>query len=257
MNRPGPFSKAGAPGHHEQADPAHASYVFLLDETGAIHPLPHALYVALARERAGSDIFANRRLRLADWYVRLSDGVPEQVINEWYGWVSFDSQGRFDPAPDLPQRPPSPPSLAATDESALPTSEERQRMAALLFGRARDQASMSCPLARAEDKRSHEAHPLSSAPYRSRSARIGHSGRWSPWQLDASCCSVCFMAVISAMRRSRSATCSSAIRLTEVLLRRRFCQSLSNSAISAMPKPRSRARRMKRSMCTSFWPYWR
>lgn len=134
MSGPDMASQAGDAQRHGQDHPAHASFVFLLDETGAVHPLPHVLYVALARKDGGGNAdFAGKRFRLADWYVRLRGGLPERVVNEWYGWVSFDSQGRFDPAPDLPQRSPGQPSAPAMDESALPTPEERQRMTAVLF----------------------------------------------------------------------------------------------------------------------------
>ena len=34
------------------ADGSHASYIFLLDESSGVHPVPHALYVALARGEA-------------------------------------------------------------------------------------------------------------------------------------------------------------------------------------------------------------
>ena len=42
---------------------------------------------------------------------------------------------------------------------------------------------------------------------------------------------------------------------TSPLVRPSSCQSASSSAICAMPKPRSRERRMKRSRCTSRSPY--
>ena len=126
-------SGAGDLGSHAPQPAEHASYVFLIDDGGGVHPLPHGLYVALARDGAGSMALAGRRLRLADWYVRLSNGRPAHVVNEWYGWVSFDGQGRFDPTPDLPQRAPLEPGAAAMDASALPTVEERQQMEALLF----------------------------------------------------------------------------------------------------------------------------
>lgn len=128
-------SQAGDMHPHDQEHPAHASYVFLLDETGAVHPLPHALYVALAREDGAASMdLAGKRFRLADWYVRLREGSPERVVNEWYGWVSFDTQGRFDPAPtqSLHSSPHQPGSMT-TDASALPTLEERRRMQELLF----------------------------------------------------------------------------------------------------------------------------
>ena len=122
--------ESGSPAHEHAK---HASYVFLIDDTGAVHPVPHGLYVALARDGAGSAAFAGTRLRLADWYVRLSDGSPARVVNEWYGWVSFDAQVRFDPTPDLPQRPPLQFGARTMDMSALPTLDERKTMEAMLF----------------------------------------------------------------------------------------------------------------------------
>lgn len=133
MNSPGLSSSTDEFESHPHDSAAHASYVFLLDAAGGVHPLPHRLYVALAREGGASTAFAGKRLRLADWYVRMSEGTPERVVNEWYGWVSFDDLGRFDPAPDLSQRPPAQTGAQAMDPSALPTVEERRQMEALLF----------------------------------------------------------------------------------------------------------------------------
>lgn len=98
----------------------HASYVFLLDDEGEVHPIPHALYVALARQRASAPILAGRVLRLADWYVRMRDGEPGSIANETYGLARFDAQGAFELAP-------------APADSAWPTPEERARMEAMLF----------------------------------------------------------------------------------------------------------------------------
>ncbi|WP_041836035.1 hypothetical protein [Diaphorobacter sp. ED-3] len=103
------------------SDGEHASYVFLLDEAGEVHALPHVLYVALARGQALAPIFADQTLRLADWYVRLrADGVPGAVVNETYGFVRFDREGRFKLE-------------AAPGDAAWPTPEERRRMQELLF----------------------------------------------------------------------------------------------------------------------------
>ena len=109
----------------------YASYVFLLDEAGAVRPLPHGLYVALARGEATSPPLAGRRLRVADWHMRLRAGAPADVVREWYGWARFDADGRFDPTwhgPGTAGRPQS----HNIDPSALPSAEERSRMMALL-----------------------------------------------------------------------------------------------------------------------------
>lgn len=98
----------------------HASHVFLLDEMGGVHALPHALYVALVRHEAAAPMLAGQTLRIADWYVRLKNGEPESVVNETYGVVRVDAQGRVDWA-------------AASAQSGWPSPTERQRMYALLF----------------------------------------------------------------------------------------------------------------------------
>lgn len=72
----------------------YASYVFLLEEGGEVHAVPHALYVALAHGQASAPAMANQTLRLTDWYVRLKDGEPDTVVNETYGLLRFDSRGR-------------------------------------------------------------------------------------------------------------------------------------------------------------------
>ena len=118
-------------GEVERDSAAYASYVFLLDEGSGVHPVPHALYVALARGDATSEAMAGQTLRLADWYVRLKEGAPNAVVNETYSLVSFDTRGRVDPAqaPTAAQTP-----AAALDNAAWPTAAERDRMRELLFG---------------------------------------------------------------------------------------------------------------------------
>lgn len=101
----------------------HASYVFLLDEQGAIHPLPHRIYVSLVRGRATAPNFAGQTLRLAEWYVRLQQDAPDTVVNETYTLLAFDAEGRID-WPATPDQ----------ERGALPSAEERTRMLALLFG---------------------------------------------------------------------------------------------------------------------------
>ncbi len=107
------------------AGAGHASYVFLLDEGGDVHPVPHALYVALARGQASEPSLAARTLRLADWYVRLEGGEPDTVVNETYSRLRLDAQGWVDLA--------ATPATAAPDADS-PTLAERERIYALLFG---------------------------------------------------------------------------------------------------------------------------
>jgi len=71
-------------------------YVFVLDEADGVHPLPHALYLSLARGEATAPGWAGATVRLADWYVRLKDDEPDSVANETYSLMSFDAEGRVD-----------------------------------------------------------------------------------------------------------------------------------------------------------------
>ncbi|WP_028996618.1 hypothetical protein [Azohydromonas australica] len=102
---------------------AHRSLVFLLDE-GSVIPLAHDAYVQLAQGQKSLPQLANRRVRLADWYVELLEGQQLRRVSEWYGWVCFDAEGRLDPAPDRP-------AVTGTDNvdpTALPTPDEIERM---------------------------------------------------------------------------------------------------------------------------------
>ncbi|MFN3566685.1 MAG: hypothetical protein ACK4V1_11960 [Burkholderiaceae bacterium] len=103
----------------------HASYVFLLDETGGVHAAPHALYVALIRHEASAPMLAGQTLRVADWYVRLKGGEPDAVVNETYGVVRVDAHGRVK-------------WTAAPADAGWPTAAERRQMLALLFRSPRE-----------------------------------------------------------------------------------------------------------------------
>lgn len=110
-----------------------ASYVFVLDEADGVHPLPHALYLSLARGKATAPEWAGATVRLADWYVRLKDGEPDAVANETYSLMSFDAEGRVDWS-----RTPSPhPHRAGVErvgeDAAWPTTAQREQMTSLLF----------------------------------------------------------------------------------------------------------------------------
>ena len=127
------YSAADASGRschaHEDgcaAGAGHASYVFLLDQSGDVHPVPHALYVPLARGEASAPSLAGQTLRLADWYVRLKNGEPDTVVNETYSRLRFDAQGwvHRDAMPATP----------VLQDTHWPTLSERERMRALLFG---------------------------------------------------------------------------------------------------------------------------
>lgn len=121
--------------------PASARHAaFLLDDAGEVHPLPHQVYVALVRGEAAVPQFAGKTLRLAEWYLRLRGDEPVAVVNETYARLSIDRDGRADwhatPAP-----PPG--TAAASDNLALPSAAERQRMQAALF--AEPSAAPACP----------------------------------------------------------------------------------------------------------------
>ncbi len=133
---------------------AHASYVFLLDEDGGVHPLPHALYVAVAGGQASAEVLAGQTLRVADWYVRMKDGEPDTVINETYSVVRFDAQGRVDrshmpAAPVSPGALPHPDAVTAAEDANWPTVAERTRMREVLFAGApaSDKGAMAGDLA--------------------------------------------------------------------------------------------------------------
>lgn len=115
------YSTVDASAHalrHEDGE--HASYIFLLDVDGVVHPLPHALYIALARQEALAPSLEGQTLRLADWYVRLKDGEPETVVNETYGVYQIDAQGRVNV-------------VKTPADAGWPTVAERERMRNLLF----------------------------------------------------------------------------------------------------------------------------
>jgi hypothetical protein len=101
---------------------AHATFVFLLDETGKVHPLPHGLYLALVRRVATAPEFSGKIVRIAEWYVRLKGNEPEAVVNEHYGYLAFDAEGRLDWERSRPEA-----------REALPTREERALIEAALF----------------------------------------------------------------------------------------------------------------------------
>lgn len=112
----------------------HVSYVFLLDEDSGVHPVPHALYVALARGQATAPALAGRTLRLADWYVREAPGEAGTVVNETYSLVRFDAQGRIDWPGTPAAHPHRPGSATVPEDASWPTTAEHAQMRALLSG---------------------------------------------------------------------------------------------------------------------------
>lgn len=115
------YSTVDASGHALRDEQGgHASYIFLLGDDGTVHPLPHALYVALARKGALAPSLAGQTLRLADWYVRLKEGEPQHLVNETYGLYRVDAQGQVE-------------MLQAPADVGWPTPAERERMLAMIF----------------------------------------------------------------------------------------------------------------------------
>lgn len=111
----------------------YASYVFLLDADQGVHPVPHALYVALARGQAVAETLAGQTLRLADWYVRMKNGAPDTVVNETYTEIRFNQEGRVDwtstPSTTLGSAAPG----FVPQDANWPSIAERESMQALLF----------------------------------------------------------------------------------------------------------------------------
>ena len=127
-------SRSDNVGDGDGEDAAHASCVFLLDESSGVHVLPHALYVALASGEAAAKALAGQSLRLADWYVRLKGGAPDTVVNETYSVVRFDAEGRVAPAHAATATQTA---AAVLENAAWPSTAERNRMRELLFGDAK------------------------------------------------------------------------------------------------------------------------
>jgi hypothetical protein len=101
--------------------PHHKSYQFYL-VNGEVMPIVHDCYGLLVKGEAVASEFARQTLRLADWYVRMDDEVPKQVVNETYSWQVFDEFGRLDLH-----------AARAIEASPLPTKEERKQMQNQLF----------------------------------------------------------------------------------------------------------------------------
>ena len=99
----------------------HESRLFLLDASG-VQSLAHDRYVALARGEAAAAEFAGHRFVLVDWYLRLSCGQPESVVNETCSWLAFDAQGLLDPH-----------AAHAIDEPAAPTEAQWAQVRAMVF----------------------------------------------------------------------------------------------------------------------------
>lgn len=112
----------------------YASYVFVLDGENGVHPVPRALYVAPARGQALAETLAGQTLRLADWYVRMSNGAPDTVVNETYTQIRFNQEGRVDWTSTPWTRLIRADLASAPQDSNWPSVAEHERMQALLLG---------------------------------------------------------------------------------------------------------------------------
>ena len=122
-----------APGGECAGEDKYASYVFLLDAEHGVHPVPHALYVALARGQALAETLAGQTLRLADWYVRMQNGAPGAVVNETYTEIRLNQEGRVDWT-STPTTPLGSTAPASVPQGAnWPSIAERESMQKLLF----------------------------------------------------------------------------------------------------------------------------
>ncbi len=123
------------PPSREFATAEFGSYTFLLDGSGNVRPLPHAVYVALARDEAVVPALASQAFRLADLYVKHAKGRPAELTSEWYGWVSFDENGALNPISAPPHHDGKKhTSNANIDSSALPNDQEREALLAASAG---------------------------------------------------------------------------------------------------------------------------
>lgn len=111
----------------------YASYVFVLDGEHGVHPLPHALYVALARGQALAETLAGQTFRLADWYVRMKNGAPDTVVNETYTEIRFNHKGRVDWTSTPSTASVSADPASVSQDANWPSIAERERMQSLLF----------------------------------------------------------------------------------------------------------------------------
>ena len=119
-----------APGDECEGEDKYASYIFVLDGEHGVHPVPHALYVALVRGQAVAETLAGQTLRLADWYVRMKSGAPDTVVNETYTQIRFDLHGRVDWASTPSTRLLRADLASVPQDANWPSVAERERMCA-------------------------------------------------------------------------------------------------------------------------------
>jgi hypothetical protein len=101
--------------------PHHKTCLFYLSDEGVL-PVAHDCFISLVEGKPVASEFFSKALRLADWYVRVENEVPKQVVNESYSWLVFDQHGKLDLH-----------AAHAIEESALPTEAEREQIRNQLF----------------------------------------------------------------------------------------------------------------------------
>ena len=101
--------------------PHHQSYQFIIT-TKAVVPLRHNDYVDLVSGKKPMPEFSGQTVRLADWYLRLQNTVPQQLVNETYSWLVFDKTGYAQHH-----------AANANEQSALPAEKEREQINQQLF----------------------------------------------------------------------------------------------------------------------------
>ncbi|HJW26676.1 MAG TPA: hypothetical protein VJ576_17395 [Rhodocyclaceae bacterium] len=124
------------------------TYIFFLPDSGKLEPVPQDEYVRPVRGERPMATYAGRRIRVADWYVKVSEGAPTEVENETYTFLEFDQEGRVAlhglPGDEACAWPRGREDTAAGEPSGqgsspqegrwLPTEEERERIRNMIFG---------------------------------------------------------------------------------------------------------------------------
>jgi hypothetical protein len=109
----------------KELHPHHKPYLFLLTESHEVKPLAYERFAALAHGELAALELAERRVRLADWYVRMEGPAPGEVVNEAYQWLVFDAKGRMDLH-----------AAHAIEGTPLPSEAERMQIRTLVFATA-------------------------------------------------------------------------------------------------------------------------
>lgn len=68
--------------------------IFFLPPTSTIRQLDQHDYARLVRGESTDLQYAGQTVRVADWYVKVGNGLPVAIENETYSLLSFDSSGR-------------------------------------------------------------------------------------------------------------------------------------------------------------------